>query len=71
MKCRKEDKATLSAIAFSIVFFGLLRVGESTSSRNQSFNNASLKLQDITVYEKSVELRIRCRILNALHFVVV
>jgi integrase len=57
--CKDKYEATLSATAFSIVFFGLLRVGEITSSRNQSFNNASLKLQDITVYEKSVELRIR------------
>lgn len=57
--CKDKYEATLFATVISIAFFGLLRVGEITSSKNQSFNNASLKLQGITVYEKSVELRIQ------------
>ena len=56
---KDKYEATLFATAFSIAFFGLLRVGEITSSSSQYFNNASLKLQDITVHKKSVELQIR------------
>ena len=39
--CKDKYEATLFETAFSIAFFGLLRVGKITSSKNQSFNNAS------------------------------
>lgn len=34
--CKDKYEATLFATAFLIAFFGLLRVGEITSSKNQS-----------------------------------
>lgn len=57
--CSNTYEASLFAAAFSLSFFGLLRVGELTEHNNKSYNKKVLKLQDILLQPSQLCLVIR------------
>ena len=51
--CKNKYEAALFSAVFSVAFFGLLRVGEITTSKSKSFiNGSNLTISDILVRRK-------------------
>lgn len=58
--CKNKYEAALFSAVFSVAFFGLLRVGEITTSKSKSvINGSNLTISDILVRRKVLELRVR------------
>ena len=58
--CKNKYEAALFSAVFSVAFFGLLRVGEITTSKSKSvINGSNLTISDILVRRKILELRVR------------
>ncbi|CAG2237151.1 unnamed protein product [Mytilus edulis] len=56
--CKNKYEAVLFSAVFSVAFFGLLRVGEITTSKTKSvINGSNLTISDILVKNKVLELR--------------
>ncbi|CAG2241562.1 unnamed protein product [Mytilus edulis] len=58
--CKNKYEAALFSAVFSVAFFGLLRVGEITTSKSKSvINGSNLTISDILVRRKVLVLRVR------------
>ena len=56
--CSSSYESKLFAAAFSIAFFGFLRVGEITHSKSNGVFNHTIGIEDVQVFDSSIQLHI-------------